>query len=99
MQHAMIIWARQVLAVALTNVIRQVVNENNDVSWNNLLLFPYATLGIPSKSENVTKLTSFVRQNIRSWNSNNVDIIENITRNKNNGRSERKQNSKLFRFY
>lgn len=60
-------------------MIRQVVNINDDDSWNNLLLFPYATLRIPSNSENVTNLTSFVRQNIRSWNVNEVDILENIT--------------------
>lgn len=76
--------ARQDLAVSLTNVIRQVVNQNNEVAWNNLLLFPYATLRIPSKSENITNLTAFVRQNIKSWNLNEVDIIENITQNRNN---------------
>ena len=70
--------ARQDLAASITNAIRKVINENNEQSWNNLLLFPYATLRLPDKSENVTNLTSFVRQNIKSCNENNVNIIPNI---------------------
>lgn len=84
--------ARQDLAVALTNVIRQVVNENDEASWNNLLIFPYATLRIPSKDENVTNLTSFVRQNIRSWNVNDVNILENIAPNM----SDNKRGNKIY---
>lgn len=75
--------ARKDLAASLTNVVRRVVNENNEQSWNNLLLFPYATLRIPNKDENVTNLTSFVRQNIKSWDEGKVDIIQNITTNRN----------------
>lgn len=70
---------RQDLAATLTNVIQKVINENNEAPLNNLLIFPYTTLRIPSKDENVTNLTSFVRQNIRSWNTNEINIIENIT--------------------
>ncbi len=58
--------ARQDLAVTLTKVIRRVINENCENSWNDLLIFPYATLRIPDQSENVTNLTSFVRQNIKN---------------------------------
>lgn len=38
--------ARQDLAVSLTRVIRNIVNDNSENSWNDLLIFPYATLRI-----------------------------------------------------
>lgn len=58
--------------------------ENDENSWNNLLIFPYATLRLRDKNENVQNLTSFVRQNIKSWNENNINIIPNIKTHRDN---------------
>lgn len=56
------------------------------------MLFPYATLRLSDKSENVTNSTSFVRQNIKSWNENDVNIIPITTIN----RQDKKLESETF---
>lgn len=50
---------------------------NDEQSWNKLLLFSYVTLKIPDETENITNLTSYVRQNVNSWNTHGVRSISN----------------------
>lgn len=51
---------------------------NDEHSWNELLLFPYATLKIPNESENVSNLTSYVRKNISLWHETSTQSIPNL---------------------
>lgn len=70
--------ARQDVANCLTNVVNQCVRMNDEHSWNRLLLFPYATLKIPNKNENVTNLTSYVRGNVKLWHENGIRTIPTL---------------------
>lgn len=67
--------ARHDLANALAKVVHQCALLNDDKSWKKLLLFPYVTLKIPDQNENVTNLTSYVRQNINEWNVHGLKSI------------------------
>lgn len=73
--------ARQDLANCLTNVINLCIRTNDEHSWNQLLLFPYAVLKIPDESENVNNLTSYVRQNVSLWHEVGTRSIPNLPTN------------------
>lgn len=74
--------ARSNLASTLTNVINNCVRSNNEESWNALLLFPYTALRLPEETENVTNLTTFVRQNIQLWNEKKINVSPRTESNK-----------------
>jgi hypothetical protein len=56
--------ARQELARALTEALKDVVKFNSEEHWKRLFLLPYATISVPDESEKVTNLTTWVKSKI-----------------------------------
>ena len=59
--------ARLTVAHCLTTVFKKLVEENCVAAWEELLLFPFAVLTVPEKSDEVKNLTTWVKKNVRLW--------------------------------
>lgn len=59
--------ARMVVAQSLTRILNEVTSGESDESWRNLLLFSYAILPVPQKSDQVKNLTTWVKNHVATW--------------------------------
>lgn len=59
--------ARQLFSIEFNTLLSNCIEENSVLSWFRILLFPYATLRVPDKSNNEQSLTSLVKQNLSKW--------------------------------
>jgi hypothetical protein len=67
--------ARIELANFLTEKLKDVTSSNSVLAWQTLLILPYATLQVPSKTDNVKNLTTWVKSNIANF---SPDILPKI---------------------
>lgn len=56
-----------VVAQSLTRILNEVTSGESDESWRNLLLFSYAILPVPQKSDQVKNLTTWVKNHVATW--------------------------------
>jgi hypothetical protein len=59
--------ARLVVALALKDTIVAVTQDNSEQAWQSLLLFPFATLGIPRACDEAKDLTKWVKDRTSAW--------------------------------
>jgi hypothetical protein len=56
------------LAQSLTKILKDIVEDKDKIEgWGRLLLFTYATLPVPQKSDNVKNLTTWVKNKSKNW--------------------------------
>ncbi|OXA39608.1 hypothetical protein Fcan01_25760 [Folsomia candida] len=59
--------ARMAVSRCLTKVLKAVVESDDEEVWAKLLLFSYATLPVPQKTDEVKNLTSWVKASTADW--------------------------------
>lgn len=58
------------VAQSLTQILKEVNSGENEESWRKLLLFTYAVLPVPQKSDQVKNLTTWVKSRTSAWEEN-----------------------------
>ncbi|OXA58286.1 Retrovirus-related Pol polyprotein from type-2 retrotransposable element R2DM [Folsomia candida] len=59
--------ARMEVAKALAKIIEEVTTTNSEESWFKLFSFPYAVVPVPTKSDKVKNLTTWVKSRVLQW--------------------------------
>lgn len=67
--------ARLPVAQALLRTIQEVTTTNHDDNWGKLFTFPYAVIAVPSKSDHVKNLTTWVKSRVVMWESDHTTAV------------------------